>query len=435
MKALQRQGMLQRCDAPGFLGRGIAGAIVRNRAGMAEDHEAGGKSGDLRRKARTREGRVQPRNQPVIQPVHPVDRRLVQQVQRDLASGHGNGIGGEGPAPGQARLAVAMVIDPHDLAPPGDRADGIAAADDLGQRGQIGLDAQKRLRAADMGAEGDHLVQDQQRADLAGQALDHVDEGARQRDKAQIAGRRIQQHAGNRVGIGADDALGRLDIVEGDDDDIIGHALRHAPGIADRIRVIAPVRGRGIKADFGIVIRAVIDALGLDDLGAAGDRAGGLDRAHHRFRAGIAEPDLFEAFGAGADGFGQRDLGLSGQGEGRAIADLRAHRLDDLGMGMAMDQRGEVVQQIKAPHIVDIDDIGPFAARRIDRKGFLPGQGAGDAAGQHFQAAIIKRLGSRSLVRPVCHNDNPDLSSDWAAIGAAFRLLHAPETSPCRCRA
>ena len=103
----------------------------------------------------------------------------------------------------------------------------------------------------------------------------------------------------------------------------------------------------------------MINALRLHDLRSSRDRTGGLDRAHDGFGARVAEPDLLEAFGPAADGFRQSDLLLRRKREGRAVCDLASDGLNDVRLGVAVDQRGEVVQKIEAPRPVDIDDVGP----------------------------------------------------------------------------
>ena len=154
-----------------------------------------------------------------------------------------------------------MIIDPHELSPPGDGADRKTATDDLGQRRKIRVDAEQRLSTTGVGSERDHFVQDENRTDLPGHPLDHCDERLGYLDKTQIAGSRIEKDGCDGAGMCTYDALGRLDIVEGDDDDVVGHALGHPFRVTDRIRVISPVRRRRIEADLGVIIRPMINAL------------------------------------------------------------------------------------------------------------------------------------------------------------------------------
>lgn len=178
-------------------------------------------------KAGPRERLVQRRHQPGIELRHAINRGVVKQIQRDLARGHRDRIGREGAAPRQAGLALAMVVDPHELAPPRHRADGKAAADDLAQGSQIRLDAQQRLDAAGVTPERDDFIQDEKRPDLAGHAFNHIGEALGRLHEPQIAGHRVEQDGRDVRGIRPDDPLGGFNVVEGDDHHVVRHSFGH----------------------------------------------------------------------------------------------------------------------------------------------------------------------------------------------------------------
>ena len=181
----------------------------------------------------------------------------------------------------------------------------------------------------------------------------------------------------------ADQADRGRGIVEGDSDDIGQYVFRRTLGIGDRNRrVAAPRLGRRIEADFGIVIGAVIGAFALGDLRAAGKRARGLQRHHHRLGAGIGETDLFHRPQARRQQFGQFDLGLGRHAERRSQRELSGCGFNQPRMRMAMDQRGKIIDTVDIFVAVDVKDPAALAPRRIDRIGLHEDGGAAIAAGQ-----------------------------------------------------
>src|SRR5690606_22572289 len=112
----------------------------------------------------------------------------------------------------------------------GDRADREAAADDLAERSDIRIDAIAPLRAVIAKAEGDHLVEDEQCADLFRDATEHLEEFWGRRNQAGAVRHHVDQDTGEVVALGAQYLFAKLDIVERDDDDVIQNALRGASG-------------------------------------------------------------------------------------------------------------------------------------------------------------------------------------------------------------
>ncbi len=191
----------------------------------------------------------------------------------------------------------------------------------------------------------------------------------------------------------ADQADGGLGIVEGNRDDVGQHLLRRALGIGDRHRrVAAPAVGRRIEADFGIIVGAVIGAFAFGDLRPAGEGAGRLQRHHHGFGAGIGEADLLDRRQPRREQFRQFDFRFRRHAERRAQRQLPRRRLDQHGMRVAVDQRGEIIDAVDKGIAVDIQDPAAFAARRIDRIGLHEHGGAGIAARQARQRAIVQLL-------------------------------------------
>ena len=198
----------------------------------------------------------------------------------------------------------------------------------------------------------------------------------------------------------ADQADGRFGVIEGNGDDVSQHILRRAFGIGDRHRrVAAPVFRRRVEAHFGIVVGAVIGALALGDLGTAGMRTRRLQRHHHGFRAGIGKAKLIHRRQPRGKQFGQIDLGFRRQAERRPERQLCGRGLHQHRMRMAVDLRGEIVDAIDIDVAVEIPHPAALAARGIDRIGLHEHGGAGVAAGQARQRAVIHFLRRRIWVR------------------------------------
>ena len=198
----------------------------------------------------------------------------------------------------------------------------------------------------------------------------------------------------------ADQANRRLGIVEGDGDDIGQHIVRRTLCIRHRDRrIAAPGFRHGIEADFGIVIGAVIGALAFCDLRPPGKRPRRLQRHHHGLGAGIGEPHLLDRGQARRQQFRQIDLGLRRQPERRSQRQLFCRSRHQRGMGVAVDQRGEVVDAVDIAIAVDIEHPATLAARSIDRIGLHEHGGAGVAAGQAGKRAGVEVLGLRFRVR------------------------------------
>ena len=77
---------------------------------------------------------------------------------------------------------------------------GQTSADDLAERGEIGLDAIKRLRAAETQAEsGDDLVENKQRAVPARNLTQAGEKTRRRRNHTHVCGDRFDDHRGDGV--------------------------------------------------------------------------------------------------------------------------------------------------------------------------------------------------------------------------------------------
>src|SRR5262249_45745030 len=114
--------------------------------------------------------------------------------------------------------------------------------------------------------------------------------------------------------------------------------------------------------------------------------------------AGIGEAEVLEGRVAPADLLRELDLAFGRQAEAGAALELLARRLDHRPEGMAVDQREEVVGEVDAADLVDIDHPGALAARRVGRVRLEEDRGARVATGHDLERALVQRIGTRGRV-------------------------------------
>ncbi len=122
-------------------------------------------------------------------------------------------------------------------------------------------------------------------------------------------------------------------------------------------------------ADGREVVRAVVAALDLGNLGAAGEGLGGPDCVHRRLGARAGEPDEIDRRQARAEHLREPHLGLGGGAEGDTLSGLLLDRPRDVRVGMAHDQAGRVQHEVEVAVAVDVVDVVALAALDEERVG------------------------------------------------------------------
>ena len=138
---------------------------------------------------------------------------LAQLAQGGQTGGHGQRVAGKGTGliDGAARSHVF-----HVLALAAEGAHGQAAADDLAEGGQVGIDAEAGLGAAEGGAEaGDDFVEDEQGAVLAGDLAQAFEEAGLGQDEAHVGGHGFDDDGGDAFAMLAEDLAHGLKVVVG----------------------------------------------------------------------------------------------------------------------------------------------------------------------------------------------------------------------------
>ena len=172
----------------------------------------------------------------------------------------------------------------HHLAPAADGADRQAAADHLAERREVGRHVVLGLGAAGVEAEpGDHLVEDQQRADPVALGAQAVEEPGLRGDDAHVGGDRLDDDGGDRL-------------VE------LGHpVVRHDERLGDRPgrhagRSGQPERGDAAAAGGEQRVGGAVEvAVERHDAVAPGEPAGEPHGRARRLRARVHQPDLLAA--------------------------------------------------------------------------------------------------------------------------------------------
>ena len=278
----------------------------------------------------------------------------------------------------------AVVEDLHDVVGAGHGADGEAAADYLGQGGEVGVDAEVVAGALVGDPEADHLVGYEKNAEVLGNLPYLLQEAGGRGHPPEGGGEGVDDYCRKLVPVALDYGGAGVDVVPGHGDDFFGDPGRDAGlGHAGREHGVAPVVGVGGLADLGVVVAAVVSAFDLGDLEPAGTGPGGLDAQHDRLAAGVAEAELVYVVDAVYEEVGELDLGLGGHGEGGAHFQLLADGFDDGRVGVAVDEGGHVVDEVEALLALNVDELAAAGPADVDGVGVHGNRVPAVPAGQH----------------------------------------------------
>ena len=299
------------------------------------------------------------------------------------------------------RPAVADVVgqDVHDLGPAAEGGRRVAVAHRLGEGGQVrGHPEELGGPAPGEPEAGLDLVEDEQAAELLGERPHALVEALPRQDRLGVAQDRLDDHGGDVLALALEDPAKGLQIVERDRDDGLGDLLGDtpAPGQADRVVTIAELR-HVVRpdADQGVVVDAVVLALELHDLRAAGEAARDPHRVHRALGPRDGHPDLLDPAGQLLDELSGQDLVLAGEAE----ADAPPHPLVDVIVdplvGVAEDDRAVAHPEVDELVAVEVPDVPALAPIDVDRV-LAPGPEVGIGAARqglerppvHLQLAI-----------------------------------------------
>ncbi len=175
-------------------------------------------------------------------------------------------------------------------------------------------------------------------------------------DQVHVSGDGFDDDAGDLVaglGEGVDELLGVV-VVEypGVLGEVGGHAGRG--GVAEGEHAAAGFDQQAVGV-------AVVAAFEFDEQVAPGVAARQADGAHGGFGAGGDEAHHVEAGDEFDELFGQVDFSFCGRAEGEAVGGSFLHGADDVGVGMADDQRPPGADVIEVTLAVGIPEVGACA--------------------------------------------------------------------------
>ena len=280
----------------------------------------------------------------------------------------------------------------HDLAAAAKGAHRIPTADQLAQGGQIGPHPFLLLQTAAAETKGDDLVEDQEDLVPIGQ-LAHAQEVSRLRiDQAAGAQHRLHDDSGDPVVVLFEDRLRGLEIIERGDEKILGDAGRHPALQTDRGKPFGREVGNGVGLHE--IMDSVVAAVHLDEAVLAGEGAGGAHGEQRGLRSRVAVANQVQRGDAVAQMSSVLVLDDRGSGEGRALLRLGPGRLDQARVGVAVDQGGEVVDQVNVLVPIAIVDATPLASLHEDGIWAVVGSRARVSTGQVFlgRLEVLPRL-------------------------------------------
>ena len=245
----------------------------------------------------------------------------------------------------------------HDFRSATERGQRQTAADGLGQRDQVRLDAQSRGGAASArGQAGLDLVEDQQDVVGVAQCADARNVASVGQHDAEVFDDRFHDYAGHVLAVGGQHAFHLSQVV-------IGHHVHDAGfdvegHLRDRVVCGTDLVDARLDRHRQPVVAAVVAAFDLDDGFPAGVGASGAHRVPRRLGAGVGEPQHVqtEAF---LEPFGDLGRDRRRRHEQRAdvveeLFDLGDHR----GVEVADEHRAEPHRQIQHLAVVAVGDIG-----------------------------------------------------------------------------
>ena len=182
-------------------------------------------------------------------------------------------------------------------------------------------------------------------------------------------------------------------VVVGDDDRVGEHAAGDAGGRRHRCRAVGRPGGGevGLHRDEQLVVVAVVAALDLDDLLAAGGATGDAHGVHRRLGAGVGEPPQRQAVALGEE-LGDDGVRLGGRDVERAVVELGLDRGADGRVHVPGEQRAEAHVEVDVPVAVDVDHVRPGRVGDHDRMRVVGLEARRDAEREDLAGPLRRRL-------------------------------------------
>ena len=199
-------------------------------------------------------------------------------------------------------LGPSRVEQLHHVGASAEGAHRKSAADHLPERREVGPYREELLRPAHRQTEGHDLVQDEQHAVCRRRLPQPGEEGTFGGNHSRGAEHRLDDHGRELVSTPRNKVAGALEIVERSHQHLAGEPGREPGPFRTPLRPRWGLRA-GIDAHLHRVVRPVIAAFHLQDLGASGERSGGADRVEHGFGPRVGEPESLDRRDPAGDRF------------------------------------------------------------------------------------------------------------------------------------
>ena len=239
----------------------------------------------------------------------------------------------------------------HHIAPATDGADRQSAADHLAERREVRSDVVASLGATGLEAEpGDHLVEDQQRADPITLGAQAVEEAGLRRDHAHVGRNRLDDHRRHLRS-----ELGHPVVRH---DERLGDRPGWDPGGPGQAEGRHPAAA-GSQQRVGGAMEVAVER---DDAVAAGEPAGESYCGAGRLGARVHQTDPLAARHALADRLGELHLAWCGRTVRGPVRRGRGQRPGDRRMGVTQDHRAVALHQVDVAPALDVEDVRAVGA-------------------------------------------------------------------------
>ena len=221
-------------------------------------------------------------------------------------------------------------------------------------------------------------------------------------------------------------ASGRGEVVERDHDKRLRGAGEQTLGLRHGRRTLAGARRRGLGLDarFDTVPAAVVAALGFRHERPSRKRAREAQHEHDRLGAGVAEAHALDRADALAQQPREPHLAVVRGREGRPARGLPRHRRGYRRVGVAVDERCVVREEIEVDVPVDVDEL--TAPPLLDEERVRPEP--------RDRACVAARHDPRRLCGPARRCDRPRCVHRFDPACHAERPYPREESNPSQAR-